>query len=176
MKLSSTPALLLAAFVSLTSALSHAAPTINTHPSSAAPALGAAITLSANVTAESGASYEWARGGNTIMNGGRYSGATTDTLVIANANTADNGSYVLTVKDGSGTTPTNPASITVTQTAPGRMVALASFTSIPRCICQMAGPSSAHAASSTRAPSATSPSSPRQSKAPSRQVPASMGK
>jgi uncharacterized delta-60 repeat protein len=117
MKLSSTPALLLAAFVSLTSALSHAAPTINTHPSSAAPALGAAITLSANVTAESGASYEWARGGNTIMNGGRYSGATTDTLVIANANTADNGSYVLTVKDGSGTTPTNPASITVTQTA-----------------------------------------------------------
>lgn len=117
MKHSSVPALLLAAFVSLTSALSHAAPTINTHPSSAAPAFGAAITLSANVTAESEAIYEWTRNGIAIINGGRYTGATTATLSIARANASDNGSYTLTVKDDSGTTPTNPASITVTQTA-----------------------------------------------------------
>ena len=83
MKHSSVPALLLAAFVSLTSALSHAAPTINTHPSSAAPAFGAAITLSANVTAESEAIYEWTRNGIAIINGGRYTGATTATLSIA---------------------------------------------------------------------------------------------
>lgn len=94
-----------------------AAPTIDTSPSSATPALGSTVNLSATVTAQPGASYVWTRDGTTIINGGRYSGATTATLSIARANASDNGTYTLTVTDGSGTSATTPASITVTQTA-----------------------------------------------------------
>ncbi|MEQ1749642.1 MAG: immunoglobulin domain-containing protein, partial [Prosthecobacter sp.] len=103
--------------MSLTSALSHAAPTINTSPSSATPALGSTASLAASVTAEPSATYVWSRDGTTIINGGRYSGATTATLSISGANAADNGSYTLNVTDGTGTSATTPASITVTQTA-----------------------------------------------------------
>lgn len=115
MKISSAP--VLAALLSLMSALSQAAPTINTSPSSATPALGSSASLVASVTAEPSAAYVWTRDGTTIINGGRYSGATTATLSISGANAADNGSYTLTVTDGTGTSATMPASITVTQTA-----------------------------------------------------------
>jgi uncharacterized delta-60 repeat protein len=115
MALKHSCALLLAAFVSLTSALSHAAPTINTNPSSATPALGSTATLAASVSAESGATFVWTRDGTTIINGGRYSGATTATLSIARANASDNGSYTLTVTDGTGSTPTVPATLNVNQ-------------------------------------------------------------
>ncbi len=107
----------LAALLSLLSAYTHAAPTINTSPSSATPTLGSTATLAASVTAEPSATYVWTRDGTTIINGGRYSGATTATLSISGANAADNGSYTLTVSDGSGTSATLPASITVTQMA-----------------------------------------------------------
>lgn len=117
LKHSSAPALLLAALLSLMSALSQAAPTINTSPSSATPALGATASLVASVTAEPSAAYVWTRDGTTIINGGRYSGATTATLSISGANASDNGNYTLTVTDGTGTSATTPASITVTQTA-----------------------------------------------------------
>lgn len=96
-----------------------AAPTIDTSPSSATPALGSTVSLSATVTAQPAASYVWTRDGTTIINGGRYSGATTATLSISGANASDNGSYTLTVTDGTGTSATTPASITVTQTASG---------------------------------------------------------
>jgi uncharacterized delta-60 repeat protein len=112
-----TSATVLAAVLSLMSALSQAAPTINTSPSSATPALGSTATLAASVTAQPGATFVWTRDGTTIINGGRYSGATTATLSISGANASDNGSYTLTVTDGTGSTPTTPASITVTQTA-----------------------------------------------------------
>ena len=115
MKTTSAP--VLAALLSLMSALSQAAPTINTSPSSATPALGSSASLVASVTAEPSAAYVWTRDGTTIINGGRYSGATTATLSISGANAADNGSYTLTVTDGTGTSATTPASITVTQTA-----------------------------------------------------------
>jgi uncharacterized delta-60 repeat protein len=115
MKTTSAP--VLAALLSLMSALSQAAPTITTSPSSATPALGSTASLVANVTAEPSATYVWTRDGTTIINGGRYSGATTATLSISGANASDNGSYTLTVTDGTGSTPTTPASITVTQTA-----------------------------------------------------------
>ena len=115
LKHSSASALLLAVLLSLTSALSHAAPTINTNPSSATPALGSTASLVASVTAEPTASYVWTRDGTTIINGGRYSGATTATLSIARANASDNGNYTLTVTDGTGSTPTVPATLNVNQ-------------------------------------------------------------
>lgn len=115
MKTTSAP--VLAALLSLMSALSQAAPTINTSPFSLTPTLGSTASLVASVTAEPSATYVWTRDGTTIINGGRYSGATTATLSISGANASDNGNYTLTVTDGTGTSATTPASITVTQTA-----------------------------------------------------------
>jgi uncharacterized delta-60 repeat protein len=98
-----------------------AAPSIDTPPSSATPAYGATVTLSASVTAGPGATFAWMRDSTTpILNGGRYSGATTTSLTITGANSADNGSYVLTVTDGTGSTSSTPATITVTQ-SPGSL-------------------------------------------------------
>lgn len=115
MKYSSAP--VLAALLSLMSALSQAAPTINTPPASITPQYGTTAVLSASVTAEPGATFAWLRDGTTpIINGGRYSGAGTATLTITGVNSADNGSYVLTVTDGTGSTPATPATINVTQT------------------------------------------------------------
>lgn len=98
-----------------------AAPSIDTPPSSATPAYGATVTLSASVTAGPGATFAWMRDSTTpILNGGRYSGAETASLTITGANSADNGSYVLTVTDGTGSTSSTPAIITVTQ-SPGSL-------------------------------------------------------
>lgn len=98
-----------------------AAPSIDTPPSSATPAYGATVTLSASVTAAPGATFAWQRDGTTpILNGGRYAGAATASLTITGASSADDGSYVLTVTDGTGSTSSTPATITVTQ-SPGSL-------------------------------------------------------
>jgi uncharacterized delta-60 repeat protein len=107
---------LLLSFLCFMELPSVAAPVIDTQPSSSTPGLNTTATLSASVTAEPGATYSWLRGATAIINGGRYSGAGTATLTITNANSADNGSYTLTVMDGTGTTVSDAATITVTQT------------------------------------------------------------
>ena len=107
----------LVGFIGLAAGLS-AAPSIDTPPSSATPAYGATVTFSATVTAGPGATFAWERDSTTpILNGGRYSGAGTASLTITGANSADNGSYVLTVTDGTGSTSSTPATLNVTQTA-----------------------------------------------------------
>ncbi|WP_345738887.1 MBG domain-containing protein [Prosthecobacter algae] len=84
-------------------------------PASSTPVFGSTVALTANVTAEPGAAYVWERDGVEIINGGRYSGATTASLVIAHANGADSGSYQLTVTDEAGAASTVPAVVTVNQ-------------------------------------------------------------
>jgi hypothetical protein len=94
---------------------SRALPVVNASPVSVTPAFGSAISLSANVTAGLGTTYVWRRDGVEIINGGRYSGATTAILNISDANAADNGSYELTMTDGDGSACTTPANVTVSQ-------------------------------------------------------------
>lgn len=94
---------------------SRALPVVNASPVSVTPAFGSAVSLSANVTAGLGTTYVWRRDGVEIINGGRYSGATTAILNISDANAADNGSYELTMTDGDGSASTTPATVTVSQ-------------------------------------------------------------
>ncbi len=74
------------------------------------PALGTTITLAPEVRAATPATFVWTRNGVLIQNGGRYSGADTATLVIEGGNSADNGTYVLTITNSFGTDDTSSSS------------------------------------------------------------------
>jgi uncharacterized delta-60 repeat protein len=97
-----------------------AAPVVVTSLPSATPALGSTITLAPEFLAATPATYVWTRNGVPIINGGRYSGASTGTLVITGANASDNGAYTLTVTNTLGTAATTPATVTVAQVATDR--------------------------------------------------------
>ncbi|MBC8009474.1 MAG: hypothetical protein H7067_05215 [Burkholderiales bacterium] len=96
------------------------APVVSASPANQTPALGATVTLAADVLAATPANYVWRRDGVLILNGGRYSGATTAKLVITGANASDNGAYVLTVTNPQGTASTTPANLAVAQIATDR--------------------------------------------------------
>ncbi|MBN8459583.1 MAG: hypothetical protein J0M04_17270 [Verrucomicrobia bacterium] len=89
------------------------APLVVSQPAAATPALGSTLSLTAGVYAASPATYTWTRDGVPIINGGRYSGATTPSLAIAGVNAVDNGNYTLTVTNGLGTISTTAATIAV---------------------------------------------------------------
>jgi uncharacterized delta-60 repeat protein len=105
------------------------APVVVASPSSVAPAFGATVTLAADVTITPPASYGWTRSGTPILDGGRYAGASTSTLIITGANNTDNGDYTLTVTDASGTAATTPATVTVTHLSTARDSATTSLSS-----------------------------------------------
>ncbi len=94
-----------------------AAPLVATSPASLTPALGSTVTLAADVLAATPATYIWTRNGVPIIDGGRYSGATTATLVITGATNADDGAYTLTVTNSLDTAATAPATLAVAQVA-----------------------------------------------------------
>lgn len=92
-----------------------AAPVVVASPPAVTPVRGSTVTLAPDVLAASPANYVWTRDGVTIIDGGRYSGATTAKLVITGASAIDNGSYVLKVTNPLGTASTTAAKVTVTQ-------------------------------------------------------------
>lgn len=71
------------------------------------PARGSTLTLAPEVYAAQPATYVWTRDGVPIINGGRYSGAGTATLVIEGVNAGDNGVYLLTITNGLGSANTS---------------------------------------------------------------------
>jgi uncharacterized delta-60 repeat protein len=97
-----------------------AAPLIVSQPAGATPATGSTVTLTAAVYAASPATYTWTRDGVPLINGGRYSGTTTASLVITGVNASDNGAYTLTVTNALGTASTNAATISVPGSSTGR--------------------------------------------------------
>jgi uncharacterized delta-60 repeat protein len=88
------------------------APEIATQLVDQTPALGSTLTLAPEVYAAAPATYVWKRNGVTLVNGGRYSGATTASLSIAGVNATDNGSYTLTVTNGQGSVTTTAITVT----------------------------------------------------------------
>ena len=77
--------------------------------------IGAATSASFTVSVSSptAVTYQWQRSGTNISNGGHYSGVTTATLTISNADANDAGSYRCRVVNSSGPATSNPASLTV---------------------------------------------------------------
>jgi uncharacterized delta-60 repeat protein len=64
---------------------------------------GAAFSLSATGVGTSAVSYQWFKGATLLEDGGDISGSNTATLTIANAETADAGSYRVVITNLSGT-------------------------------------------------------------------------
>ncbi len=82
-------------------------PVFSTQPQSQGYNPGANLTLTAIVTGTAPLSYQWRKNGNDIP------GATSDTLVLNNAQAADAGSYTLRVSNTIGSVVSTPAVLAV---------------------------------------------------------------
>ncbi len=74
---------------------------------------GRTLTLSTLVGGTAPITYTWQKGGAAMIDGGTISGATTDTLVIANAQASDDGTYQVIANNALGTASSTMATVTV---------------------------------------------------------------
>lgn len=88
-------------------------PGIATSPSSQSVIQGATVTFTVVATSSTSLSYAWKKDGNALTDGGRISGATTDTLTVTGALPADDGSYTVTVTNTAGSVSSDAATLTV---------------------------------------------------------------
>jgi len=90
------------------------APSITQHPSDQTVTEGSTATFTVAASGTEPLSYQWQKDGVDLSDGGDISGATTDTLQIANCETADEGNYRCVVSNACGSATSNAASLTVT--------------------------------------------------------------
>ncbi len=88
-------------------------PTITQHPQPQAVAPGGTAVFTVAATGEGTLSYRWQKNGSDLNNGGHYSGVTTTTLTISNADADDVAQYRCAVSNAYGTTPSNAAALTL---------------------------------------------------------------
>ena len=74
---------------------------------------GTAATFSATATGSAPLSYQWQLNGANLANGGRISGARTNTLSVTSVQPADAGSYTLVVSNAAGVVTSAAATLTV---------------------------------------------------------------
>lgn len=82
-------------------------PTVVTQPLAQRVSAGAAVIFSVSATGETSLSYQW------YLNGKKIGGASTATLSIRNASTADAGTYTVNVSNAGGTVTSAPAALQV---------------------------------------------------------------
>jgi hypothetical protein len=90
------------------------APAITTHPTSQTVATGGTANFSVAASGTTPLSYQWQKNSVNLSNGGHYSGVTTDTLTISNADSNDEANYRCVVSNACGSATSNQASLTVT--------------------------------------------------------------
>ena len=90
-----------------------AAPVITLRPSSLLAMVGSTVTLRVGASGSPPLSYQWRKDGVNLANGGRFSGATNDTLVFTNAAMADSGTYSVLVRNPFGSVASAGAGVTV---------------------------------------------------------------
>ncbi len=88
-----------------------AAPTITAQPQSQAVTAGANVTFSVSVTGQPAPTFQW------NFNGSAVSGATSSTLSMTNVQSANAGSYTITVTNATGSVTSNAATLTVNTAA-----------------------------------------------------------
>ena len=91
-------------------------PAITTQPASQNVNTGTTVTLSVVATDATG--YQWYEGTNSLTDGGAISGSTSASLVIANAQVANSGSYSVVVSNASGYVTSSAATLAVAVIAP----------------------------------------------------------
>jgi hypothetical protein len=93
-------------------------PEISSSPQNQTVIYGQTTAISVLASGRTPLSYRWQKDGVDVSNGGRISGATTATLTIASATTADQGNYSVIVTDTAGSLP-SPSSGYLTVLDPG---------------------------------------------------------
>jgi len=105
------------------------APTITTQPASTTTiTAGMTATFTATVSGVPAPTFQWSKGGVPI------SGATSATLVISAATTADAGTYTLVATNSSGSTTSNAATLTVNAVVTARPVVTTQPVSLTRAV------------------------------------------
>lgn len=89
------------------------APVITSDPAGAHLARGSSIIFRVEALGAATLSYTWRRGGVPLANGGRVSGADTNTLTITGLQLVDAGSYDVVVSNSIGSSPSNSAELTI---------------------------------------------------------------
>lgn len=91
-------------------------PAILSGPDSTNLTAGSTATFHVVAVGTPGLTYEWHKNANILFDGGNISGASTDTLTIANVSTADQATYTLQVTSGlSATVVSSNATLTIVQ-------------------------------------------------------------
>ncbi len=90
-----------------------APPVITVQPPDVAVVIGSNATLSVTATGSVPLAYQWMYAGTNITNGGRFSGATTNKLLIAATVTNDTGLYSVTISNIVGMVTSSNAFLTI---------------------------------------------------------------
>ncbi len=101
-------------------------PSITQQPSNQSIDVGGTASFTILAGGDSPLSYQWQKNSGMVSNGGHYSGATTATLTISNADSSDAASYRCVVTNAYGSATSSNATLVVTTNAPGEPL-----TSIP---------------------------------------------
>lgn len=91
----------------------NADPAITAQPINQRAQFGGTASFTVAATGASALSYHWKRYGTNLVNGGRFSGATSATLTISNAQAEDDTSYLVTVTDTASSVDSQPARLRV---------------------------------------------------------------
>jgi len=95
-------------------------PTITEHPANQVVALGETAYLSVAASGTGPLEYRWQKNQSNLSDGGHYSGTTSATLTISNADDNDEADYRCVVSNNYGTATSDAATVTVTMcVAPG---------------------------------------------------------
>jgi hypothetical protein len=87
-------------------------------PTNQAIAVGSNATFTVTAVGTVPLHYQWWDGTNLVKNGGQISGATTNVLIIGNAQTNNSGSYTVIVTNSAGSVTSSNAILTVTNILP----------------------------------------------------------
>lgn len=93
-------------------------PEIAAPPSPQSAAAGTTASFTVAATGVSPRTYQWRKGGVNLANDARISGATTETLTIANVMPSDAGNYDVIVSNTCGSVTSAAATLTVTAACP----------------------------------------------------------
>lgn len=103
-----------------TVSVSAGAPQITQQVTPATLQQASGYTFSLRVTAEGSQplQYQWKRNGSDLSDGGRISGARSNVLTIANAQTSDAGTYHVVASNAHGSAPSDTATVTIVPSLP----------------------------------------------------------
>ncbi|HSW44162.1 MAG TPA: immunoglobulin domain-containing protein [Phycisphaerae bacterium] len=88
--------------------------TITQHPSNQSVPTGGTANFTVAATGDGTLAYQWQKNSVNVTNGGHYSGCTTATLTVSNADSNDAANYRCVVTGGCGSATSNQATLTVT--------------------------------------------------------------